>query len=205
LTLEQIKRLDAGYTWTNDGGATFPYRGQGIQVPTLEETFTVSAGSRFVIEIKPPSAEVAASLCQNIRDLEMEEYVLVSSFHQDAIDKFREECPTVATGATLREGMFFYQLNRFRLDFLQQPEAEALQVPQEFGGMDVLTPRFLSVARKFNIQVHVWTINDVDDMKRLVALGVDGIMTDYPDRLMEVLGRSPPILGSIDREGEDIR
>jgi glycerophosphoryl diester phosphodiesterase len=202
LTLEQIKALDAGNRWTNDDGATFPCRDLGIEVPTLEEVLSELPNARFVIEIKPPSIDVASSLCRIVRDLGMEENVLVSSFHGEVVDELRRSCPSVATGATAREAFSFYQLNRFRLDFMQTPVAEALQVPPTFGGMDVLTPRFLSAAKKFNLQVHVWTVNDVDDMKRFVALGVGGIMTDYPDRLMGVLGRE---LGSINREGDDVR
>jgi glycerophosphoryl diester phosphodiesterase len=202
LTLEEIKRLDGGFAWTNDDSATYAYRDSGIQVPTLEEVFSELSNARFVIEIKPPSTEVAISLCRTVRDHGMEENVLVSSFHREAMDEFRESCPSVATGATPGEAFSFFQLNRFRLDFVQTPVAEALQIPPTFGGMDVLTPRFLSAAKKFNLQVHVWTVNDIDDMKRLVALGVGGIMTDYPDRLMEVLGRE---LSSIDGESDNVR
>jgi glycerophosphoryl diester phosphodiesterase len=121
----------------------------------------------------------------------MEERVLVSSFHQRAMSRFRKDCPTVATGATPREAWLFYQLNRFHADFLQTLDSQALQVPATFRDMDVLTPRFLNRARQLNLQVHVWTINDIDEMKRLVALGVNGIMTDYPDRLLELMGRYP--------------
>jgi glycerophosphoryl diester phosphodiesterase len=202
LTLEEIKRLDAGFAWTDDDGTTYPCRDLGIQVPALQEVFSELPDARFVIEIKPPSIEVAISLCRTIRDYGMEENVLVSSFHREAVDEFRESCPSVATGATPGEAFSFFQLNRFRLDFMQTPVAEALQVPPTFGGMDVLTPRFLSTAKKFNLQVHVWTVNDIVDMKRLVALEVGGIMTDYPDRLMEVLGRE---LSSIDGEGDNVR
>jgi glycerophosphoryl diester phosphodiesterase len=200
LTLERVRELDAGYTWTEDDGATFPFRGQGIQIPTVEEIFSSIDGARFVMEIKPPSAEVANALCRIIRDHRMESNVLVPSFHQEAMDEFRESCPTVATGATPREALIFYQLNRFRLDFLQRPRAEALQIPPNLGRTDVLTPRFLSATRKFNIEVHVWTINDVDEMRKLVGRGVGGIMTDYPDRLLAVLGRQvgPAVPGEED-------
>jgi glycerophosphoryl diester phosphodiesterase len=201
LTLEQLKTLDAGYTWTNDNGATFPFRGVGIQVTTLDEVLTSLPGIRLVTEIKPPSSEVAIALCRLLRDRAMQDNVLVASFHQEAMDAFRQACPTVATGATPREALFFYQLNRFHLDVFQKPEAEALQVPRSVGDTNVLTPRFLSGARKFNMRVHVWTINAVDDMMELVRLGIDGIMTDYPDRLMKVLGRR---LGSVERESDDV-
>jgi glycerophosphoryl diester phosphodiesterase len=189
LTLEQIKTLDAGYSWTNDDGATYPFRGLGIHVPTLEEVFQALPHTRLVIEIKPSSPEVAASVCRSILKFGREEKVLAASFHQEAMDRFRQECPAVATAATVREALLFFQLTRFYLDFLVDPEAEALQVPEAFRDMDVLTPRFLSGARRFNIQVHVWTVNEIEDLKRIASRGVDGIVTDYPDRLLEMLGR----------------
>jgi glycerophosphoryl diester phosphodiesterase len=53
----------------------------------------------------------------------------------------------------------------------------------------VLTRRFVDAAHNRNLEVHAWTINDEEDMERMIALGVDGIITDYPDRLLDLLGR----------------
>jgi glycerophosphoryl diester phosphodiesterase len=67
------------------------------------------------------------------------------------------------------------------------PDAQALQVPEYYGSIQVVTKRFLEAAHARNLRVHVWTVNDVDSMKRLLKLGVDGIMTDYPNRLLALL------------------
>lgn len=65
---------------------------------------------------------------------------------------------------------------------------DALQVPQRHGRVRVLTPRLISAAHRHGVEVHVWTVNDPDEMRRLVALGVDGIVTDRADVALEVLG-----------------
>ena len=63
---------------------------------------------------------------------------------------------------------------------------QALQIPENIG-FQIITKEFIEAAHERNLKVHVWTINQPEDMKRLLDLGVDGIMTDYPDRLLELL------------------
>jgi glycerophosphoryl diester phosphodiesterase len=67
------------------------------------------------------------------------------------------------------------------------PSLQALQVPEHMLGRKVLTRELIESAHALNLQVHAWTINDEESMKRLIELGVDGIITDYPDRLMALL------------------
>jgi glycerophosphoryl diester phosphodiesterase len=62
-------------------------------------------------------------------------------------------------------------------------------VPEYRSGLHVITPRFVDAAHRRKLQVHAWTINEVGDMQRMLDLGVDGIITDYPDQLLELLGR----------------
>ncbi len=102
---------------------------------------------------------------------------------------FREACPEVATSATMREGLLFYQLDRMRLGSLYRSPALAFQVPEYFGEIQVLRPRFLEAARASNVRVQVWTVNEEEDLVRMLKLGVDGILTDYPDRLLRLMGR----------------
>jgi glycerophosphoryl diester phosphodiesterase len=66
---------------------------------------------------------------------------------------------------------------------------DALQVPTTFRGMRVITPRFIEAAHLHGVQIHVWTINDPAEMESLLAAGVDGVMTDLPDVLLEVLAK----------------
>jgi glycerophosphoryl diester phosphodiesterase len=187
LTLDEIKALDAGYNWSADDGQTYPYRGQGIVVPTLEEVFAAFPGVPMNIEIKQEEPAIVASFCQLIRAYGMSERVLVASFHQAAIEDFRRECPEVATSTGQDEVVALFALGKVFLDAVYTPAAQAVQVPEYRSGLHVITPRFLEAAHSSGLEVHAWTINDVDDMRRLLDLGVDGLITDYPDRLMALL------------------
>lgn len=189
LTLEALRRLDAGYRWTADGGRTYPYRGKGVQVPALEEVFKRHPRMRMVIEMKVRTAEFARSLCKLTRDAGMAQKVLIAAFDHDSMQAFRQACPEVATSMSTREAQAFMALGRLRLAALSSPDAVALQAPERLGDFEVLTPSLIAAARSRNLRVHAWTINDEEAMRRLIALGVDGIMTDRPDRLVALRGR----------------
>jgi glycerophosphoryl diester phosphodiesterase len=184
MTLAELRRLDAGYRWSPDGGQTHPHRGQGLTVPTLKEVFEALPRARMNVEMKTRGAALAGPLCDLIRAHHMEDRVAVASFGQEAMDAFRAACPGVATAATADETRQLYRLAMVYLEPLFAPRGEVLQVPERAGGFEVLTPRFVSAARRLNLRIEVWTVSDPDDMKRLIAVPVDGIMTDYPDRML---------------------
>lgn len=189
MTLTAIKLLDAGYDWSPDGGVTYPYRGQGIAVPTLEDIFTAFPHMRMNIEIKQAEPPIAAPFCSLIREHGVEERVLVASFRGQALDEFRALCPEVATSAYTEEVRTFFAMNVMFLGGAYSSKAHALQVPEYNSGLHVLSPRFVRTAQSRNLQVHAWTINEVEVMRRILATGVDGIITDYPDRLLAILNR----------------
>ena len=192
MSLEEVKRLDAAYRWTPDGGRTFPLRGGGVGVATLGEVFDALPSMRFVIEPKRGSPATAADLCRVVRERGMAEKVLVASFTQTLLDEFRRDCPGVATSAGPGEVIKFLALSKAGLGASYSPAMQALQVPEYAGGVRVITKDFVGAAHERNLEVHAWTINDADAMRHLVGLGVDGIMTDYPDRLTSLLGRVVP-------------
>ncbi len=193
MTLAQLQALDAGYRWTADGGTTYPYRGKGIRLTTLKKVFDSFPGKPINIEIKPDSVKVADDLCALIRDNDRTDTVMVVSFHPRAIRAFRKACPSVATAGDPTEIKIFYVLARARLQRLFTPPTDALQVPEAQGGLTVVTPHFVAAAHARGMLVHVWTIDRTDDMKRLIDMGVDGIITDRPDRLLALLGRPHPV------------
>ncbi|MBA3440008.1 MAG: glycerophosphodiester phosphodiesterase [Pyrinomonadaceae bacterium] len=189
FTLEELRRLDAGYHWSPDGGRTFPFRGQGIIMPTLEEVFTAFPAMRMNIEMKQTEPSLVKPLCRMIRDFKMPNKVLIASFREEALAEFRHECGEVATSASSNEVRTLLTLNAVSLAAGYSPAAQAVQVPEYGGGLHVLTRSFIDAAHNRNQQVHAWTINETADMQRIAAMGVDGIITDYPDRLLKLLGR----------------
>lgn len=190
LTLEAVKKLDAGYLFSTDSGKFFPFRGKGIAVPTLEEIFDALPNQTFNIEPKQATPSIIKPLCDLIRARKMTEKVIVGSFRQSIIDEFRRECPEVATSAAPTEATEFLTLSKAGLSESYSPPMQALQIPENLGSLSVVTKEFVENAHRKNLKVHVWTINETADMERLIKIGVDGIMTDYPDRLLNLIGRA---------------
>ena len=184
LTLDEIRRLDAGYRFSTDGGQTFPLRGKGVRVPTLDEVFAAFPEMKFNIEPKQHEPSIVAPLCEAITARKMVEKVVVASFNQTLMDEFRQACPKVATSAGPSEVTKFLTLYKTGLTESFSPSMQALQIPENAGWLNVVNRDFIKAAHERNLKVHVWTVNNADDMKRLIEMGVDGIMTDYPDRLL---------------------
>ena len=192
MTLAEVRELDAGFGFEfDDARGQFPYRGRGLTVPTFEDVLSRFSTARLIVEMKEFTPELAAKLCGILEQADATDRVLVASFGHDSMRAFRQQCPSVATSATMREGLLLYPLYRVRLASLYRSPAVAIQTPENLNGRRVVEPRLLELADAFNVKVQVWTVNDEADMKRLLDLGVHGIMTDYPDVLLRVMGRAP--------------
>ena len=189
MTLEEIKQLDAGYDWSLDDGVTYPYRGQGIIIPTLEEVFQAFPNYHMTIEIKKTVRSMAEPFCSLIREYGMQDKVLVASFHNERMDEFRQVCPEVATSSARQETTIFVLMSKAFLGRLYSPKFYALQVPEESSGIMVMTAQFVRAAHERNLRVEPWTIDDREQMQLYIDWGVDGIITDRPDLMLELLGR----------------
>jgi glycerophosphoryl diester phosphodiesterase len=189
MELSAVRKFDAGYRFKDTEGR-FAFRGQGLVVPTFEEILTRFPKSRLNIEMKQFTERQAVALCSLLQSRSSSERFLVASFDQAPMSAFRRACPTVATSATTREALAMYILPRLYLGSLYRGPATALQVPPVLRGREIIGPRLIEASRSWNVQVEVWTVNEEGDMKRLLQIGVQGILTDYPDRLLRLLGRS---------------
>lgn len=185
--LADIKQLDAGFRWLEDAPDDFPYRGKGITVPTLAEVFSRFPHKLMTIEIKQTEPSIAVSLCRLIHEFNKTDDVIIGSFYQSALDEFRLVCPDVATSMAQSETTWFVILNKLGLAHLTSPRGQALQVPHYSAGMKVVTPSLIDDAHSKGMKVHVWTINDPWEMRELIDMGVDGIISDRPDLLRNTL------------------
>lgn len=189
FNLIELQKLDAGYNWTADNGLNYPFRSQGITIPALVEVFAEFPDTRMNIEIKQSQPETSAMLCRLIHEYNMEERVVIASFSSDIIRDFRRVCPDVATAAATGEAWPFFVLDLLRLGKIYHPAAETMQVPGYRKGKKLLSNRFIKTAHRHNMEVYAWTINDIKEMRAMIQLGVNGIITDHPDKLLAVLGR----------------
>lgn len=195
MTMAELRRFDAGYFWTAEGPRdgqgeeAYAYRGVGVTLPTLAEVLSAFPDTAVNVEIKQDDVQVAERLCSYIQREGATERVMVGSFHGRPLSAFRDACPAVATSASQNEVAFFVALEKLRLSAVLTPPYDAMQVPMTFSGIEVVTPHFVEAAHARGVDVHVWTINDEGTMRELVEMGVDGIITDRPDRALSVVGR----------------
>ena len=191
MPVDAVQRLDAGHDWSLDG-ESWPYRAQGLQVPTLVEVLRAFPDMPVNIEIKPDDPVVAQDLCALLRREKRTASTMVASFHGAPLAVFRDACPGVATASAPNAVRGLFVLSTLGVGELLTPTDEAVQVPVRQGSLTIVTERFVEAAQDRNVDVHVWTVDDPDEMRRLLDLGVDGIITDRPDRLLRVLGREVP-------------
>lgn len=188
LTLEQAKRLDAGHRFEEAGA--FPWRGRGLRIPTLDEAFAALPGVRFNIEIKEDAPGVVERTLETIARAGRADLTLLAAENDAIMTTIRETVAhagvRVAIGACTGDVI---RCVRAALDGAPPPAGVmALQIPADFGGRPVVTPELLRFAHANDIQVHVWTINDPAQMRTLLDLGVDGIISDYPARVRALAG-----------------
>jgi glycerophosphoryl diester phosphodiesterase len=203
-TLEQLRRLDAAYWWvpgkTDDhdpGTPTDRYvlRGQApenrdLGIPTMEELLVRFPSMPLTIEIK--AASVVEPLVRLLREHDRQEDLVVSSFKDSIVRELERHAPDLplAPGAQKSFEIVF----RARLGLpLGASEYVALQLPprnKKIIDFEVVTGPFVAKAHRAKVAVHVWTINEEAEMRRLIAMGVDGIMTDRPTGLAEILAES---------------
>lgn len=194
MTLAEVRRLDNAYWWrpgevVDHEEGPWPLRGQGHGIPTLHEVLEAFPGVFLNFDLKEPGYEalVAAVLREHGRG----DDVIVASFEDEATDRFREVAGEVPTSAgTAATAAFFYAVREGRRA-PAMPHA-ALQVPPTYGDTVIVDAAFVEAAHEAGLAVHVWTIDEADEMRRLVQLGVDGIMTDRPSVLASVLGAEGP-------------
>ena len=201
LSLDELRNMDNSYWWI--AGETVTYGRSQAQyvhrakapddrrfgIATLEEVSTAFPGVLLNLDIKQSDPHVAPYeelLAKELRRLERGSSVIVASFHDAAIQLFRSLAPGVATSAATNEmAAFYFSLMEGSAPVV--PPVVAFQVPSSFGGVDVVTQRFVDASHAADVAVHVWTVNDFDDMVRLVELEVDGIISDRPTPLAALL------------------
>lgn len=175
LTLAQLKELDAG--------ARFDPTFAGERIPTLQEVFD-AVGHRLLVNVEIKSLPgrsrgLEAEVVRLIEDNNLAHQVIVSSFNPLSLRKVKRLNPNVPTALLHAPGQSFL-LRRAWL---------APLAPHEFRHPHhtLVDERLMVWARREGYRVNTWTVDEPEEMRRLLALGVDGIITDHPDRLAGLL------------------
>lgn len=187
-TLAELRQLDAGYRFSPDG-KTFPRRGQGVTIPTFAELVAAAPGVCFNVEIKERGqVDLPRALLAFVERHGITDRIIVAAEQHELVRDFRRlSGGRIATSASRRECLQFWFASRLQLTGFVRLPYQALQIPVRFGHRELVTPRLLDAAHRAGLAIHVWTIDDAAEMHRLLDLGVDGLMSDHPDRLRGVV------------------
>lgn len=157
----------------------------GEPLPTVAEMLAAFPDTRFNIDVK--RVEAIAPTARAIVEAGAQDRVLIASFSHRRLTRARRLLPGVATSASPREiGAMWLGSGPVR-GLARRNGACCFQVPEHYRGRRLVTPRFIEGAHAHGMQVHVWTVDEPDDINRLLDAGVDGIITDRPDVLKQVL------------------
>lgn len=175
LTIDQVNTFDiASGLWEDQ------------KIPTLTKLFSQIKNVNFIIEIKGRETHIPESLCRIIREFDLISNVLTASFIQGQTEKFRDACPEVATGATIKEMKLFALLFKFFIDGLYKPNFQAMLLPLEWKSTRIITNDFSSRIIDKNLHLYVWTINDSAIVRELLDFDVSGIITDFPNNFTQI-------------------
>ncbi len=192
-SLAELRRLDAGRNFTTDGGRSFPWRGRGLAVPTLSEVLSRYPGMLVNVEAKAANPALAEALVRVVRRSGRLDEVCLGSSHDQQGERLR---------ALLPEACHFMPAGVAACHVLvAHAGSEATGCPRGWDvadlplrtddGMTVVDALTVEHLHQLGIPVHVWTVDEEADMRALLALGVDGVMSDRPDLLARVMGRAP--------------
>jgi glycerophosphoryl diester phosphodiesterase len=189
LSLAELKRLDAGHRFTRDGGRTFPWRGRGITVPTLDEVLAALPSVPFILEVK--TAGASAETRRVLERHGAESRCIVGSFDADALAPFRNT--RFATSASSVEVARLYRRALFPGGPKRLPY-QALCIPPSFRGLPLPIRRFAKMGRAAGVPTHVWTVDDPRRAARFWAGGVNAILSNDPGAILTSVGRAPVTL-----------
>lgn len=187
-TLSELKTLDAGYTFTTDGGKTFPFRGKGVQLCTLEEALQRCPAQCFNVDLKSKNPAIVDAFIQVIKAEHATRRVVAASFHLSNLKLLRKKEPQIQTSITTLEVLALLALQKLHVLPARQTKRSSVifQIPVHQWGIEVVSPAFVRLMHARKAIIQVWTINDEQEMRRLFTMGVDSVMTDKPALAIKV-------------------
>lgn len=186
LTADELARVDAGCKFAPAGDGVFPFRGQGIGVPTLDEVVRRFPDARLIIEMKDDTEAIAEAVVKVLRKADALDRADIASFYARPVLEARRLGGGVRTGASQQEVRAALYAAWCGLS-PRKPAYYGFQIPERAGRLRIVSRRFVRCVSRAGLTVSVWTINEEADMKRLLDWGVTGLITDRPDVARRVL------------------
>lgn len=185
LSFAELVQLDAGHGFSPDGGKTFPFRGQGIRVPRLTELIREFPEIPLNIEIKSEGDAVVTAVVRIVRAARAR--IVLAAEHDSIMQAIRAAAPEIPTSLATLEVADFIGALQAGTEPMIPDGAVALQIPPRYGDTTLVDAASVAAAHRLGAEIHVWTINDPAEARRLLDLGCDGIMTDLPHLIAPVI------------------
>ena len=187
LTFQEIQSLDAGYNFTNSSG-NYSYRNKNYRIPSLEQVFKMFNNEKINIEIKGDNTLGLSDLVDLVMKYQMERKLLIVSSSYRVIKKFRKitnyEIATAASKPDIMKMIYLGKIPGFKFHF------DAFQLPfysEKVKNLGFLNKDWINSMQTKGLEVHYWTIDNVEDIKNAVTMGVNGIITNKPKTAYDVL------------------
>ena len=220
MTLEELEQYNFGYYFEDENGdriykdVTDP-EAQGLQIATLEQLFDEFYETHpellFILEIKN-SGELGYEACEVLNEIlakypEYSDKVVVGTFHDEIENKLKTKYPEILRGASTSSALSFVITQYLGLNIFDDGDFACLQIPMDCVSIPLDVETLIERANLRNIAVQYWTVNDPEEMRRLIELGVDCIMTDDPELLAQVIEDYKAEMAetaTVDEKGADV-
>jgi glycerophosphoryl diester phosphodiesterase len=184
---DELRRVDAGFRFV-DGAGGLPFRGQGIGVPTLLDVLRRYPNVPTIIELKVDTEDCGVRVAQAVREADAVERVCLAGYGPRSAAGARQALPAAAASACQSEVRRALHGSWLGWGVGAVPY-QGYQVPERSGWLRVVSPSFIRRAHKAGLAVEVWTVDNPPDMERLLAWGVDGLISNRPDVAVETRDR----------------
>ena len=177
-TAAELAGVDAAYRFAAEGA--FPFRGQGEGVPTLRDVLRRFRDVPLIVEMKVDSPEMGAAVARDVRSAGAVERVCAAGAGTRSTAAAREALPEMASSASKPEVRFACYRSWARWP-VHRVAYGGYQVPERADHHRIVSRRFIRYAHEAGLCVQVWTIDEPEDMVRLLGWGVDGLISNRPD------------------------
>jgi glycerophosphoryl diester phosphodiesterase len=179
LTADELARIDAGCRYVDRDGR-YPFKERGVGVPALGDVLRRYADIPIIVEMKINSAAMGQAVVRDVKAAKAEGRVCAAGYGQRAIEAVRAVLPEMATSACHPEVRLAVYRSMAHWP-VRHPPYRMFQVPEHAGLVRIVSPRFIRHAHEAGTLVQVWTVDEEPDMRRLLAWGVDGLISNRPD------------------------
>lgn len=187
MTLFQVKKLDAGFTFTRDNGRSYPFAGKGVQVPLLTEVLTELPDVDLQVELKDNDFALAESVLNAVKSHNAVHRIQLATASTRIAQFIRSLEPQACIAHTASDALKFVFYTALCCRYEPRFHAGFIDLPLCLFRNQRLVSRAIKLAAMHDLRVRAYTVNDLDRIKQLIHLGVAGIFTDYPGQARQLL------------------